>query len=82
VHLESGDQVVILEGEAHEAGRPDPAFAQRVAAAFEAKYGAFHDYHPAPTTWDNGGLWVMRPRVPFGWTEFPKVPTRWRFPAE
>jgi len=79
VHLESGDQVVILEGEAVEAGRPDAAFATRLAAAFEAKYGASHDYHPAPTTWDSGGLWALRPRVAFGWTTFPRALTRWRF---
>ena len=82
VHLESGDQVVILEGQALEAGRPDPAFAQRLAAAYEAKYGASHDYHPSPATWDSGGLWVMRPRVAFGWTEFPKALTRWSFSVD
>jgi hypothetical protein len=81
VHLESGDHVVILEGEALEHGRPDTAFAARLAAAFAAKYGASHDYHPAPDTWDNGGLWVLRPRVAFGWTAFPQALTRWRFGA-
>jgi hypothetical protein len=81
VHLESGDEVVILEGDALEAGRPDAAFAERLAAAFEAKYGQSHDYHPAPTTWDNGGLWVVRPKVAFGWTQFPTALTRWRFPS-
>jgi pyridoxamine 5'-phosphate oxidase-like protein len=80
VHLESGEQVVILEGEAHDAGRPDATFAERLAAAFETKYGASKDYHPAPSTWDHGGLWIMRPRVAFGWTEFPKAVTRWSFP--
>jgi nitroimidazol reductase NimA-like FMN-containing flavoprotein (pyridoxamine 5'-phosphate oxidase superfamily) len=79
VHLESGDQVVILEGQAAEAGRPDAELAKRLAEAFEARYGASHDYHPAPTTWDHGGLWRLRPRVAFGWTEFPKALTRWRF---
>jgi Pyridoxamine 5'-phosphate oxidase len=79
VHLESGDEVVILEGDALEVGKPDPSFARRLAAAFEAKYGASHDYHPSPDTWDNGGLWVLRPRVAFGWTEFPNALTRWRF---
>lgn len=79
IHLESGDSVVILEGEAHEAERPSPEFAQRLVAAFEAKYGASHDYHPTPDQWDNGGLYVMRPKVAFGWTEFPKALTRWRF---
>ena len=81
VHLESGDQVLILEGEALEAGRPEPAFAQRLAAVYEAKYGQSHDYRPDPTTWDNGGLWVVRPKVAFGWTEFPRAVTRWRFPG-
>src|SRR5919202_4499921 len=79
VHLESGDHVVILEGEAREVGKPDPSLAQRLAAAFEAKYGASHDYHPGPDTWDNGGLWVARPTVAFGWTDFPTALTRWRF---
>jgi hypothetical protein len=81
VHLESGDQVVILEGEAREAGRPDRALAERLVAAFVQKYGASHGYQPSPDQWDQGGLWVMRPRVAFGWTEFPKALTRWRFPA-
>jgi hypothetical protein len=78
VHLESGDQVVIIEGQALAAGRPDAALAQRLAAAFEGKYGA-QDYHPSPSQWDDGGLWLMRPTVGFGWTEFPKALTRWKF---
>jgi hypothetical protein len=73
---------VILEGEAREAGRPDPALAAQLVAAFVAKYGASHDYHPSPDQWDEGGLWVMRPRVAFGWTSFPQALTRWRFPDE
>jgi hypothetical protein len=81
VHLESGDNVVILEGEAHEAGRPDAALARRLVDAFEAKYGASHDYHPSLDTWNEGGLWSMRPRLAFGWTSFPTALTRWRFPS-
>ena len=80
VHLESGDEVVILEGEAHPTGRPERALAERLAATFTAKYGASHDYRPAPDQWDNGGLWAMRPRVAFAWNEFPKGVTRWHFP--
>ena len=80
VHLESGDEVVILEGEAREAGRPDRALARRLAAAFTAKYAQTHDYRPTPEQWDNGDLWAMRPRVAFAWSEFPKNVTRWRFP--
>src|SRR5438067_9673536 len=62
VHLESGDEVVILEGEAHAAGRPERALAERLAAIFTAKYAETHDYRPSPEQWDNGGLWALRPR--------------------
>ena len=81
VHLESGDEVVILEGEARETGTPEQALAERLAAAFTAKYAATHDYRPDSHQWDNGGLWAMRPRVAFAWSEFPKTVTRWRFPG-
>ena len=79
VHLESGDHVVILEGDALEAGKPTPELADRLVKAFEAKYAVSHDYHPEPTTWDEGGLWRLAPKVAFGWTEFPRALTRWRF---
>lgn len=81
VHLESGDEVVILEGEARDATRPNRALAERLAEAFSAKYAETHDYRPAPDQWDRGGLWVLRPSVAFGWSEFPSTTTRWRFPA-
>jgi nitroimidazol reductase NimA-like FMN-containing flavoprotein (pyridoxamine 5'-phosphate oxidase superfamily) len=81
VHLESGDEVVILEGEARDAARPERALAERLAAAFTAKYAATHDYRPAPEQWDRGGLWVLRPRIAFGWSEFPRSTTRWHFPG-
>jgi nitroimidazol reductase NimA-like FMN-containing flavoprotein (pyridoxamine 5'-phosphate oxidase superfamily) len=80
VHLESGDEVVILEGEAHAAGRPERALAERVAAAYRAKYER-HGYAPQPEQWDEGGLYVMRPRTAFAWTTFPTDMTRWRFPG-
>ena len=79
IHLESGDEVVVLEGEAHLVGKPDRAFAERLAAALGAKYGP--KYVPEPDTWDQGGLYVMRPTVAFGWNEFPTALTRWRVPA-
>jgi Pyridoxamine 5'-phosphate oxidase len=79
VHLESGDHVVVLEGEALEPGKPSPELAARLVAAFEAKYAESHNYHPEPNSWDEGGLWRLQPKVAFGWTEFPKALTRWRF---
>ncbi len=81
VHLESGDEAVILEGEAREVGKPDRALAERLAAGFTAKYAATtYNYRPSPEQWDRGGLWAMRPRTAFGWSEFPTTVTRWRFP--
>jgi hypothetical protein len=79
VHLESGAEVVILEGQAHAAGGPARTLAERLAAAFTAKYADSHGYRPSPEQWDEGGLWAMRPRVAFAWSEFPRSATRWRF---
>jgi len=38
VHLESGTEVLILEGEAHDVVKPERALAERLAADFTAKY--------------------------------------------
>jgi PPOX class probable F420-dependent enzyme len=83
VHLESGDQVVILEGTAREVLKPDRSLTERLAERYSAKYKA-HDYAPAPDQWDNGGLYAMRPTKGLGWTfregeEFGKTYTRWVF---
>ena len=77
IHLESGDEVVILEGASYPVGKPERGFAERLAAALGKKYGP--TYVPTPDTWDEGGLWALRPKVAFGWTKFPTDLTRWRF---
>ena len=80
VHLESGDEVVILEGEAREVGKPERVLAERLSAAFTAKYAPTKwEYRPTPEQWDRGGLWAMRPRRAFGWSDFPADTTRWQF---
>ena len=81
VHLESGDEVVILEGTAEIlSGPPDLAVAEKVAAAYSAKYAP--DYTPGPDAWDAGGLFVFTPRVALGWTRFPEDTTRWELQPE
>jgi len=76
VHLESGDQVVIIEGEAREVGKPDPQLATRLSQAYSTKYD-YANYHPGPNSWDNGGLHAIEPHVVFAWSSFPKDTTRW-----
>ena len=78
IHLESGDEVVVVEGEAVYIARIERGVAERLAAALGAKYGP--TYVPTPDTWDDGGLWMLRPTAAFAWTEFPKNVTRWRWP--
>jgi PPOX class probable F420-dependent enzyme len=70
VHLESGDDVVILEG-AVELSR-DTDVLTRVADAYEEKYA----HRPGTTA-----LYVLRPRVAQTWTEkdFARNATRWVF---
>jgi hypothetical protein len=76
-HLENGSEVVIVEGEAAEAGKPDPALGVRLSEAYTGKYSSF-GYSPGPDAWDNGGLYVIYPRKVFAWTKFPQDTTRWR----
>lgn len=77
-HLESGDQVVIIEGEAFEVIQPERSLAAKLAAAYAAKYAA-DGYTPTPDQWDQGGLFCLRKQRAFAWTKFPDDTTRWVF---
>jgi hypothetical protein len=79
VHLESGEDVIIFHGEAHQIrGLDNKELTVRIAATYAAKY-AYRGYEPAPDTWDTGGLYFVQPRVAFAWTNFPKDTTRFHF---
>lgn len=74
VHLESGDDVLILEGEVQEV--TDRALLERYADAYDAKY----QFRPDPD--EPGSLtYALRPRVVFAWLEsdFIGSATRWHF---
>lgn len=77
VHLENGSQVVIIEGEAYAAGKPERELGERLSRFYSAKYASM-GYTPGPDNWDNGGLYVVIPKKVFAWTQFPGDTTRWR----
>ena len=78
VHLESGTDVVILEGVAEEVRHPDHELTVQLAAEYARKYAA-HDYAPEPQQWDNGGLFAVTLDKVLAWSSFPADMTRWRF---
>jgi nitroimidazol reductase NimA-like FMN-containing flavoprotein (pyridoxamine 5'-phosphate oxidase superfamily) len=79
VHLESGMDVVILQGYAHELRAPDRSLTVRLAEASQKKYG----YGMKPEQYEKAdGIYVFRPRVVFAWKQFPRDATRWRFQNE
>jgi hypothetical protein len=67
VHLESGDEVVIIEGDAEEI--TDPDLQKRIDEAYVQKYKMPH----------GTPVFALRPRKAFGWTEYPTTVTRWTF---
>jgi hypothetical protein len=69
VHLESGDDVIIVEGSVDRITDPKHPLLPRIDDAYEAKYQMRHGIP----------LWVLRPRVVFAWSKFPDNTTRWRF---
>ncbi len=69
VHLESGSEVVVIEGEVVLTTEQQDDTVRGVMAAYEGKYQL---EHPPP-------FWTLRPERAFAWTDFAKNPTRWRF---
>lgn len=69
VHLESGDDVVIIEGQAELITDAAHPLVTAMREANQAKYGM------------DGGtpFWSVRPRVAYAWSKFPDNVTRWQF---
>ncbi len=76
VHLESGNDVVILEGTAEWLSEVDPALWQPIADQYAAKYDGFRPDPPSAA----GPFVALRPSIAFGWLEkdFVRSATRWR----
>lgn len=80
--LESGNEVVTLEGESRPVRVPEDSLGREIAGAF----GKYHDsgYAPGPESWsgpDGGGLRVLTPHRALAWFAFPRDATRFTFTA-
>lgn len=74
VHLESGVDVVILDGTVEDVERmADARLAARIVAAWDRKYGRLH---PRPA---EDGIFRVLPATVRAWSRFPHDATRWRF---
>ncbi|MFL6204220.1 MAG: pyridoxamine 5'-phosphate oxidase family protein [Acidimicrobiales bacterium] len=79
VHLPSGDDVVILEGDV-ELADPDHPLGEPSRVAQKTKYP---QYYPADALPPVLPFWMFRPSVAYAWTldGFPNGATRWAFRA-
>ncbi|MDO5739687.1 MAG: pyridoxamine 5'-phosphate oxidase family protein [Ornithinimicrobium sp.] len=78
--LESGTQVVIVEGESHATRAEPDDLGQKLSEAF-GKYADL-DYAPGADSWsgrDGGGLRVITPHRAMAWFTFPQDCTRFTF---
>lgn len=75
LHLESGDDVIIVEGTARPITKLSTGLALKVARAYKAKY-ASKGYSPKATQWNNGGLYEILPQTVLAWTSFVDDPTK------
>ena len=74
VHLDSSDDVVILQGKAY-LHKPDHELATQLSKASAQKYG----YGPRPEEYEASGVYVFQPLTVFAWKQFPRDVTRWQF---
>ena len=78
IHIEIGDEVVIVEGVAprdrcaRSAARP--------SASWPATPSTRPGYAADGSNWSAGGLWELRPVKAFAWSTFPTDMTRFTFP--
>jgi len=77
IHVEFGDEVVIIEGRGREVPALEDGVAREILAGY-AKYKAI-GYEADAAIWTGGGLWVLEPVKAFAWSSFPKDMTRYTF---
>lgn len=82
VHLESGDEVVIVEGRFEEIGLRSQEFLQRVDEEFVRKYGTYrpseHLNGRSTSSFAPEGLFAVHPQVVIAWSGMASDATRWK----
>lgn len=68
-HLESGSEVVIIEGVVTVIDQPDDPRIARLDALYKVKYDIEHGIP----------IWNLAPRKVFAWSDYPVTVTRWVF---
>lgn len=80
LHLESGDEVTIVEGVSVPSDPVSGELGERLSDEFRRKYAP--TYEPGPDSWSDeiaGGLRVLTPDKVIAWTDYPKGLTRFTF---
>jgi len=80
IHIQGGEDVVIVEGDARLLTAPDSVVLERVRTGF-AKYQASHGNTVDAAAWVGKGFWEVTPRVVFGFSDYVTDATRWRLSA-
>jgi hypothetical protein len=75
VHLDSSDDVVVVEGIAEWLPQLGASLFARIDDTLGEKYG----WRPSEEGMGDQGMYVLRPRVAFAWSRFPEDATRWQF---
>ena len=78
IHVEFGEEVVMVEGAATELIAPPDPKAASILAGY-AKYHQAANYDADPANWARGGLWELTPARAFAWSVLGKDATRFRF---
>jgi hypothetical protein len=81
LHLESGTDVVILEGSSRPSAPIGPDLGGRLSARYVQSYGD-RGYAPPPDAWSDGhagGMRIFAPRTGLAWADFPVDVTRFHF---
>jgi hypothetical protein len=78
IHVEFGEEVVMVEGTATELVAPAAPLADTILAGY-AKYKAAANYEADSANWKAGGLWALQPLRAFAWSSLGVDATRYTF---